>query len=166
MGLYITGLYLSASTMFTEGLDIMVLVANWPFKLMISGMLLSFVEPILHSLLHGHGIGGMEAIGEGIGGLLMTFVEGLANMFSFLRVAAFAIAHVSLSSAGEAMGHAIGSPIGGIIIMNVIALSFEFISSSVQSIRLLYYEFMGKFFHGEGIRFKPFRIPTPKTVVE
>ena len=50
--------------------------------------------------------------------------------------------------------------------MNVIALSFEFISSSVQSIRLLYYEFMGKFFHGEGIRFKPFRIPTPKTVVE
>ncbi|MFA9496861.1 MAG: V-type ATPase 116kDa subunit family protein, partial [Candidatus Bathyarchaeota archaeon] len=151
MGLYVTGLYLSASTMFTEGLDIMLVVAGSPFKLMLLGMGLSFVEPMLHSLMHGHGIGGMEAIGEGIGGLMMTFVEGLANMFSFLRIAAFAIAHVSLSGAGEALGHAIDNPVAGMVIMNVIALTFEFVSSGVQSIRLLYYEFMGKFFHGEGI---------------
>jgi vacuolar-type H+-ATPase subunit I/STV1 len=166
MALYVTGLYLSASTMFTEGLDIMLVVAGFPFKLMLLGMTLSFVEPILHSLMHGHGVGGVEAIGEGIGGLLMTFVEGLANMFSFLRIAAFAIAHVSLSSAGEAMGHAIDNPIAGMIIMNFIALTFEFVSSGVQSIRLLYYEFMGKFFHGEGIKFKPFTIRPPKTLAE
>jgi len=158
MGLYVTGLYLSASTMFTEGLDIMLVVTGSPFKLMLLGMGLSFVEPMLHSLMHGHGIGGMEAIGEGIGGLMMTFVEGLANMFSFLRIAAFAIAHVSLSGAGEALGHAIDNPVAGMVIMNVIALTFEFVSSGVQSIRLLYYEFMGKFFHGEGIRFKPFAV--------
>jgi vacuolar-type H+-ATPase subunit I/STV1 len=166
MGFYVTGLYLSASTMFTEGLDIMLVVAGFPFKIMLLGMGLSFIEPILHSLTHGHGIGGMEAIGEGIGGLLMTFVEGLANMFSFLRIAAFAIAHVSLSGAGESLGHAINSPIAGIIIMNIIALTFEFVSSGVQSVRLLYYEFMGKFFHGEGIRFKPFTIRPPKTLAE
>jgi V/A-type H+-transporting ATPase subunit I len=124
---------------------------------MLLGMGLSFVEPMIHSLMHGHGIGGMESIGQGIGGLLLTFVEGLANMFSFLRVAAFAIAHVSLSGAGATMGEAIGSPIAGMVIMNIIAMSFEFIASSVQSIRLLYYEFMGKFFHGEGVQFKPFR---------
>ena len=52
------------------------------------------------------------------------------------------------------------------VIMNVIALTFEFVSSSVQSIRLLYYEFMGKFFHGEGIRYKPFTIRPPKTLSE
>jgi vacuolar-type H+-ATPase subunit I/STV1 len=166
MGLYVVGLYFSAATMFTEGLDIMLVVAGFPFKLMLLGMLLSFVEPILHSLMHGHGIGGVESIGEGIGGLLMTFVEGLANMFSFLRIAAFAIAHVSLSSAGEAMGHAIDNPIAGMLIMNFIALTFEFVSSGVQSIRLLYYEFMGKFFHGEGVRFKPFTIRQPKTLAE
>jgi vacuolar-type H+-ATPase subunit I/STV1 len=166
MSFYVVGLYLSAATMFTEGLDIMLVVAGFPFKLMLLGMGLSFFEPILHSLMHGHGIGGMEAIGEGIGGLLMTFVEGLANMFSFLRIAAFAIAHVSLSGAGESLGHAINNPVGGIIIMNIIALTFEFVSSGVQSIRLLYYEFMGKFFHGEGIRFKPFTIRTQKPVVE
>jgi len=48
--------------------------------------------------------------------------------------------------------------------MNVIALSFEFVSSSVQSIRLLYYEFMGKFFQGEGIRYRPFRLRSPKPI--
>jgi vacuolar-type H+-ATPase subunit I/STV1 len=133
---------------------------------MLLGMGLSFIEPMVHSLLHGHGIGGMESFGQGIGGLLLTFVEGLANMFSFLRVAAFAIAHVSLSGAAKTMGLAIQSPIGGLIIMNIIAMSFEFIASSVQSIRLLYYEFMGKFFHGEGMRFKPFRIPTQKPIQE
>lgn len=166
MGFYVVGLYLSAATMFTDGLDIMMVVAGFPFKLMLLGMGLSFFEPILHSLMHGHGIGGMEAIGEGIGGLLMTFVEGLANMFSFLRIAAFAIAHVSLSGAGASLGQAINSPIGGMFIMNIIALTFEFVSSGVQSIRLLYYEFMGKFFHGEGARFKPFTIRQPKPVVE
>jgi len=95
----------------------------------------------------------------------MTFVEGLANMFSFLRIAAFAIAHVSLSGAAEALGHAIHSPLAGIVIMNVIALSFEFVSSSVQSLRLLYYEFMGKFFHGTGVPFRPFTAP-PVTLVQ
>ena len=166
MGLYVLGLYLSAATMFTEGLDIMAVVGAYPFQLMLLGMGLSFIEPMVHSLMHGHGIGGMESIGQGIGGLLLTFVEGLANMFSFLRVAAFAIAHVSLSGAGETMGQAINSPVAGMVIMNVIAMSFEFIASSVQSIRLLYYEFMGKFFHGEGMRFKPFKINPPKPISE
>ena len=157
MGLYVTGLYLSASTMFTEGINVLAMVGNWPFQLMLAGMGLSFIEPVLHSIQHGHGVG-MESIGEGLGGLLMTFVEGLANMFSFLRIAAFALAHVSLSVASEQLGHAIGSPILAIVIMNIIALSFEFVSSGVQSLRLLYYEFMGKFFHGEGRAFKPFTI--------
>jgi vacuolar-type H+-ATPase subunit I/STV1 len=157
MGLYVLGLYLSAGTMFTEGINVVELVGNWPFKLMLAGMGLSFAEPVLHSVQHGHGVS-IESIGEGIGGLLMTFVEGLANLFSFLRIAAFALAHASLAGASEAMGHAIHSPIAALVIMNVIALSFEFVSSSVQSLRLLYYEFMGKFFHGDGIPFRPFRI--------
>ncbi|MBD3205709.1 hypothetical protein GF319_05095 [Candidatus Bathyarchaeota archaeon] len=157
MGLYVTGLYLSAGKMFTQGLDVIALVSNWPFQLMVGGMLLSFVEPVLHSLQHGHGVS-IESLGEGLGGLLMTFVEGLANMFSFLRIAAFALAHASLAGAGEALGHAVGSRLLGLLIMNVIALTFEFASSSVQSLRLLYYEFMGKFFHGEGVPFRPFRV--------
>jgi V/A-type H+-transporting ATPase subunit I len=100
----------------------------------------------------------MEPIGEGVGGMLMTFVEGLANLFSFLRIAAFALAHASLAIAAEALTEALGITGIGLVIMNVIALSFEFVSSSVQSLRLLYYEFMGKFFTGGGEPFRPFMV--------
>ena len=109
----------------------------------------------------------MESIGEGVGGLLMTFVEGLANLFSFLRIAAFALAHASLAIAAEALSEAIVLPIPipiGFVIMNVVALSFELISSTVQSLRLLYYEFMGKFFDGQGVPFKPFKLAQEKRI--
>jgi vacuolar-type H+-ATPase subunit I/STV1 len=155
MILYVSGLYLSAMYFIKIGMDFMKVLGNWTFYMMLVGLVLSFLEPILHSLLHGHGIG-MESIGEGVGGLLMTFVEGLANLFSFLRIAAFALAHASLGVAAEALTEALGITGIGLIIMNVIALSFEFVSSSVQSLRLLYYEFMGKFFTGGGAPFRPF----------
>lgn len=155
MILYVAGLYLSAMYFIAIGMDFMKVLGNWTFYLMLVGLLLSFLEPVLHSLLHGHGIG-MESIGEGVGGLLMTFVEGLANLFSFLRIAAFSLAHASLGVAAEALTEALGITGIGLVIMNVIALSFEFVSSSVQSLRLLYYEFMGKFFTGGGAPFRPF----------
>ena len=93
----------------------------------------------------------------------MTFVEGLANLFSFLRIAAFSLAHASLAIAAEALNEAL-FPGAGLFIMNVVALSFELISSSVQSLRLLYYEFMGKFFDGQGLPFRPFKIPKERRV--
>ncbi len=161
MILYVTGLYLSATYFIRIGMDFMPVLSYWTFYLVLAGMGLSFMEPILHSVTHGHGIG-MESIGEGVGGLLMTFVEGLANLFSFLRIAAFALAHASLAVAAEALTHSLGITGIGLIIMNVVALSFELISSSVQSLRLLYYEFMGKFYSGEGRAFIPFRLRNPK----
>jgi vacuolar-type H+-ATPase subunit I/STV1 len=165
MILYVTGVYLTAMHFIAIGMEFMEALGFWGFKLVLAGLALSFLEPIIHSVQHGHGIG-MEAIGEGIGGLMMTFVEGLANLFSFLRIAAFAVAHASLAIAAEALTHALHIPGVGLVLMNIIALSFEFVSSSVQSLRLLYYEFMGKFFHGEGIPFRPFRIRTRPKVSE
>jgi V/A-type H+-transporting ATPase subunit I len=162
MILYVVGLYNTAMYFISIGMDFMSALGSPWFLVCIAGMLLSFLEPIIHSLQQGHGIG-VEAMGEGIGGLLMTFVEGLANMFSFLRIAAFALAHASLAIAAEALSHSLGIAGIGLLIMNVVALSFEFISSTVQSLRLLYYEFMGKFFQGGGTRFTPFRISSRKT---
>jgi V/A-type H+-transporting ATPase subunit I len=162
MILYVIGLYNTAMYFISIGMDFMSALGSPWFLVCIAGMVLSFLEPIIHSLQQGHGIG-VEAMGEGIGGLLMTFVEGLANMFSFLRIAAFALAHASLAIAAEALSHSLGIAGIGLLIMNVVALSFEFISSTVQSLRLLYYEFMGKFFQGGGTRFTPFRISSRKT---
>jgi vacuolar-type H+-ATPase subunit I/STV1 len=161
MILFVAGLYMTAVYFIEIGMDFMGALGNWTFLLALAGMFLSFIEPILHSVTHGHGVG-VEAIGEGIAGLLMTFVEGLANLFSFLRIAAFALAHASLAIAATALSESLGIAGVGLIIMNVIALTFEMMSSSVQSLRLLYYEFMGKFFQGDGVPFIPYRVRDPR----
>ncbi|MBS7651722.1 hypothetical protein KEJ13_01155, partial [Candidatus Bathyarchaeota archaeon] len=65
-----------------------------------------------------------------------------------------------LAIAAEALGHFMGP--GGLVMTNGIAMTFEFVSSTVQSLRLLYYEFMGKFFQGKGMPFRPFEIGSEK----
>jgi len=149
VGLYLGGLY------FLQVGSIFALFSHWTFYLMLGGLILSAVEPILTAVIvHKHF--GFESVGEGIGALLMTFVESLCNFFSFLRIAAFTLAHASLAIAAESLVLFMGP--GGFVVANGIAMTFEFISSSVQSLRLLYYEFMGKFFHGDGTPFKPYII--------
>jgi vacuolar-type H+-ATPase subunit I/STV1 len=159
---YVGGFYLTALYFIQSGMKFFSIFNYWGFYLMIGGLILSFLEPVIHSVIHGHGIG-MEVIGEGIAAFLMTFVEGMGNLFSFLRLVAFALAHASLAVAAEALSLAIPIiPEFGLIVMNLVALTFELISSSVQSLRLLYYEFMSKFYDGTGLRFRPFRLPKEK----
>lgn len=152
--LFLVGLYAGAMY-FLQVRDFMAIMGHWSFMMMMGGLVMAAVSPILTSVLvHKHF--GFEAVGEGVGAFLMTFVECLANFFSFLRIAAFALAHSSLAVAAHALSQSMG--VGGIVLMNVIAMTFEFVSSTVQSLRLLYYEFMGKFYHGTGTPFIPFRI--------
>jgi len=159
MILYIGGLYLSAMEFIKTG-DFMGVMGYWGFYVMLSGMALAMLEPIIAAVAGGHFT--IEVIGEGVGALLMTFVEGLANLFSFLRIVAFALAHASLANAAIQLGSLMGN-IPSLIMMNIIAMSFEFMSSGVQSVRLLYYEFMGKFYHGGGTQFRPYRLRIRKS---
>jgi len=152
--LFFVGLYFMA-TEFYISMDFMAIMGHWSFIVLMTGLVMAFVEPILSAVIMHKGIS-FEVVMEGMAALLITFIEGLANFFSFLRIAAFALAHASLAVAAHSMTDFMG--VGGIVLMNVIAMSFEFISSSVQALRLLYYEFMGKFFQGTGTPFKPFRV--------
>lgn len=152
--LFFVGLYFMA-TEFYISMDFMAIMSHWSFIVLMLGLVMAFVEPILSAVIMHKKIS-FEVVMEGMAALLITFIEGLANFFSFLRIAAFALAHASLAVAAHSMTDFMG--VGGIILMNVIAMSFEFISSSVQALRLLYYEFMGKFFKGTGTPFKPFRV--------
>lgn len=152
MILYVAGLYFSAMYFIQSG-DFMSVMSYWAFYVMIGGLVLAMIEPIIAAIAVGHF--GIEVIGEGVGALLMTFVEGLANIFSFLRIAAFALAHASLAVAAHQLGNFMGTTVS-LLLMNSIAMSFELISSSVQSLRLLYYEFMGKFYQGGGVPFRPY----------
>ncbi len=159
MILYVGGLYLSAMEFIRSG-DFLGVMGYWAFYVMLGGMFLAMLEPIIASVAGGHFT--IEVIGEGVGALLMTFVEGLANLFSFLRIVAFALAHASLAGAAHQLAGFMGDA-PSLILMNLIAMSFEFMSSGVQSLRLLYYEFMGKFFHGGGVPFKPYRLRIRKS---
>jgi vacuolar-type H+-ATPase subunit I/STV1 len=159
MILYVAGLYLSAMEFIRSG-DFLGVLSYWAFYVMMGGMLLAMLEPIIAAIAGGHF--SIEVIGEGVGALLMTFVEGLANLFSFLRIVAFALAHASLAGAAHQLAGFMGDA-PSLILMNLIAMSFEFMSSGVQSLRLLYYEFMGKFFHGGGVPFRPYRLRIKKS---
>ena len=112
--------------------------------------------------------------GKGIGGTLMFFVQSfmdlfesvismLSNTLSFVRVGAFAVAHGGLSLAifslaGEEpdLGFWIT-----IIIGNLFIIGFEGLIVYIQTMRLHYYEILGKFFHGGGMRFEPLTL-TPR----
>jgi V/A-type H+-transporting ATPase subunit I len=153
--LFVVGLYLGGLA-FLGGLSIGELFSHWTFYMMLGGLILAGIVPLISAIVTKHV--SIDVMGEMISALMMTFVESLASFFSFLRMAAFALAHASLALAAEALSHSM-SPLIGLLLTNAIAMSFEFMSSSVQSLRLLYYEVMSRFFHGGGTPFRPFRIP-------
>ena len=112
--------------------------------------------------------------GKGVGGFIMFLVQSfmdlfesvismLSNTLSFVRVGAFAVAHGGLSLAffslaGEEpdLGFWITLLIG-----NIFIIGFEGLIVYIQTMRLHYYEILGKFFHGGGMRFEPLTL-TPR----
>ncbi|MFQ5918886.1 MAG: V-type ATP synthase subunit I [Thermoplasmata archaeon] len=97
----------------------------------------------------------------------------LANIISYTRLAAIGIAKAAMA---EALNTVI---FGGLIFAGGIALAlvgFVFlvlaqmlvlllggISAGIQALRLNYVEFFTKFFHGNGVPFKPFGVPSVET---
>ena len=90
---------------------------------------------------------------------LMSFVS---NTASFVRLAAFALNHVGLSMAVIMLSEMVHSLPGGIvmkgiilIIGNIVIVCLEGLIVFIQTLRLEYYEFFGKFYKGGGSEFKP-----------
>ena len=90
---------------------------------------------------------------------LMSFVS---NTASFVRLAAFALNHVGLSMAVIMLSDMVHSLPGGIVMKGLILLLGNFIIVGleglivfIQTLRLEYYEFFGKFYKGGGNAFKP-----------
>ena len=106
----------------------------------------------------------MESFVSAFEALLSYF----ANTVSFVRLAAYAMSHAALLLAAFMIANDLKHlAIGGnllsvvtIILGNVVAIVLEGIVAAVQSLRLEYYEFFGKFFSGGGQPFEPFRLQT------
>jgi len=94
---------------------------------------------------------------------IMEIVTGyLGNTVSFIRVAAFSLAHVGLFIAVFSLVDMVKGSSGGIfysalilILGNAIVIALEGLVVTIQAIRLEYYEFFSKFFVGGGRSYKP-----------
>jgi V/A-type H+-transporting ATPase subunit I len=134
---------------------------------------LLFCEPLAHAVSP-RGVkrgddGGKEkfsVINVLVGGLvevIETISYYASNTMSFLRVAAFALAHSVLSFVVFTMAELVrtrapGGPVLQILIFvigNVVIIGLEGLIVTIQVIRLQYYEFFSKFFTRTGKAFEP-----------
>jgi V/A-type H+-transporting ATPase subunit I len=144
-----------------------------PMKLLVFAIgvpiLLIFLrEPIMAIVTHrkvhfesGLGMYVFESIIE----IAEIFTGYLANTVSFIRVAAFSLAHVGLFIAVFSLADMVRGASGGAIyavlihvLGNVGIIALEGLIVTIQAIRLEYYEFFGKFFVSGGVAYKPLGI--------
>lgn len=113
-------------------------------------------------LVHRELIGGLAAIGH----LLESGMQILVNTLSFARVGAFALAHASLSAAVVTMADAAPTGAGLLILVagNLLIILLEGLVVSIQTTRLVLFEFFNRFLRGTGRVFRP--LPPPPEVSE
>lgn len=94
--------------------------------------------------------------------ILHSLLGFVSNTASFVRLAAFALNHVGLSMAVIMLSEMVHSLPGGIVMKgiililgNLIIVCLEGLIVFIQTLRLEYYEFFGKFYRGGGSAFKP-----------
>jgi len=101
------------------------------------------------------------------GELLERGLQLLVNTLSFARVGAFALAHAGLGSAVISLSDATGSLLGATLILilgNLVIILLEGLVVSIQTTRLVLFEFFNRFLHGEGRVFRP--LQPPPTLVQ
>lgn len=102
---------------------------------------------------------------NGFTGLVRTVgatLELLINTLSFARVGAFALAHAGLASAVIALAAAADSALARVAIIalgNAVILSIEGLVVSIQTTRLVLFEFFLRFFEKHGRAFRPLAPP-------
>ena len=98
----------------------------------------------------------------GLGELAEHTVQILINTLSFARVGAFALAHAGLASAVVALAEASGNAVAMAIVLvlgNALILVVEGLVVSIQTTRLVLFEFFTRFFRAEGREFRPLAAP-------
>jgi V/A-type H+-transporting ATPase subunit I len=89
-------------------------------------------------------------------------VRGIANTVSFVRLAAFAVAHAGLLLAVFSIAETISGPgrssAAGVLVLvlgNLLVVGLEGMIVSIQTVRLIYYEFFSRFHEGSGVPYRP-----------
>ncbi len=104
-----------------------------------------------------------RAIGHALGQLVESVLQLLINTISFIRVGAFALAHAGLSLAVVSMATTASHPVVTALILvlgNILILVLEGLVVSIQTTRLVLFEFFIRFLKGTGRMFQPLTVPT------
>lgn len=90
----------------------------------------------------------------------LELVETVGNILSYLRIAAIGLSSIYLAQVGNELAGVTGSLLLGVIIatlFHALNLVMGAFSPTIQSLRLHYVEFFGKFYEGGGEPFQPFK---------
>jgi len=104
---------------------------------------------------------------ESLGHFVEISLQILINTLSFLRVGAFALAHEGLSNTTSLLADATGNTLGFLLVMvlgNLLVTALEGLVVSIQTTRLVLFEFFVRFIRGAGRAFQP--LPFPPSVLE
>lgn len=101
--------------------------------------------------------GRLSALAEAASTLIEETLRLLVNTVSFARIGAFALAHAGLSVAVLEMATASGRYGYWVVLLagNVVMIALEGLVVSIQTTRLLLFEFFVRFLTGAGREFKP-----------
>lgn len=94
--------------------------------------------------------------------LFEAVISYVSNTFSYVRLGAFAVAHVGLTTVVILLSDMVGGGAAGVAVLvlgNLLIIGFEGLIVGIQTLRLEYYELFGKFFTGEGVPFRPLTLP-------
>ena len=111
--------------------------------------------------------GSLRAAFAALGSLLETMLQLILNTLSFVRVGAFALAHAGLSLAFNIMADSTASVVAALLILvlgNALTILLEGLVVSVQTARLILFEFFIRFLRADGRTFKPLSGPSAATV--
>jgi len=139
----------------------------WGILALIFGLGIMFSEVLINlyeghrPVIEAHGVGGfIMYLVQAFMDLFETLISQLSNTLSFVRVGAFAVAHGGVSMAFFALaGEEINLKYWIVLLIgNIFIIGFEGLIVGIQTMRLNYYEFLGKFFKGGGTRFEPLAV--------
>jgi V/A-type H+-transporting ATPase subunit I len=103
-----------------------------------------------------------SSLAAAAGTLIESVLQLLLNTVSFVRVGAFALAHAGLSLTFAIMAAAVDSHVFGALILllgNLIVIMLEGLVVSIQSTRLILFEFFIRFLRATGRTFRPLAAP-------
>jgi V/A-type H+/Na+-transporting ATPase subunit I len=170
------GLLLGALEAWWDGLAARWWLEDAPVLLTYVGLAVGIVDPSGWLLAAAGAIWAMvgaavegrspKALLTGLGEWLERTLQLAINTLSFARIGAFALAHAGLSSAVVALADAAANPVAYVLILvlgNVLILLIEGLVVSIQTTRLVLFEFFTRFFHAEGREFRVLAAPPVTT---